>query len=274
MTQEVFQAVDHIMVRVNEAEPMMRLFSETLGLPVSWPLQQNDVATYGWITLGNTNLEFWASVNNGDLPTGQLLPMFHGFALAPYELSRSIGILEQRGIRCKAPRSYATKNREGKEVTNFTNSVILDVSNDLCCIFFCDWGAEGTIFPWPKKHTLEDRRAAAMANMKSCGGGKLGVTGLIEIRLASTDVDESYTKWAAITGQESGPLLLDGIRLCLRSGAKNMIDSLVLGVRSLHGARDVLAKLDLLGTDQGDEIVLSDKATAGLQFRLREVNAV
>lgn len=262
------------MVRVNEAEPIMKLFSETLGLPVSWPLQQNDFATYGWVTLGNTNLEFWASANNGDLPTDQPLPIFHGFALAPYKLSQSIEILEQRGIRCKTPRAYVTKNHEGKEVTNFTNSVILDVSNDLCCIFFCDWGAEGTIFPWPKKLTLEDRRANELIQMALCGGGKLGITGLVEIQVTSTNVDESDSKWAAITGHESVPILADGIRLSLKPGAKNMIESLVFGVRSLHDARYVLAELDLLGADQGDEIALADKATAGLRFRLREVNAL
>lgn len=41
-----FKSIDHVLVRVKNAPLMMDLFATKLGLPVSWPLQTNDFATY------------------------------------------------------------------------------------------------------------------------------------------------------------------------------------------------------------------------------------
>jgi hypothetical protein len=98
MATRVISGVDHIMVRVEKAEPLLILFSEIFGLPVSWPLQRQEFANYAWITFGNTNLEIWAAANNADLPLDQTLPVFSGFALDPPDLHASISLLEDRGI--------------------------------------------------------------------------------------------------------------------------------------------------------------------------------
>lgn len=60
MTERAYRNIDHIVFRLQEAESLYLLFSETFGLPVSWPLQRSDFATFGWVTVGNVNLEFWA----------------------------------------------------------------------------------------------------------------------------------------------------------------------------------------------------------------------
>ena len=62
MTNANYRAVDHVLIRVLAAEPLYALFSDVFALPVSWPLQRNDFATFGWVNVGNTNLEFWAAV--------------------------------------------------------------------------------------------------------------------------------------------------------------------------------------------------------------------
>src|SRR4051812_37897959 len=110
MAVQAFSGVDHIMVRVEKVEPFLILFSDMLGLPVSWPLQQMEFADYAWVTLGNTNLEFWASAKILDLPPAQPLPLFSGFALDPPDLGASIALLEECGMTCKPPRPYLTKN--------------------------------------------------------------------------------------------------------------------------------------------------------------------
>jgi hypothetical protein len=85
------------MVRAPEVEPMMALFASKFGLPVSWPLTRTDFASAsnGWITLGNTNLEFWASSSNDDLPANVTLPLFQGFALEPHDLQKDIAELSK-----------------------------------------------------------------------------------------------------------------------------------------------------------------------------------
>ena len=251
---------------------MMDLFAGTLGLPVSWPLQSNDFATYGWVTLGNTNLEFWASSNNSDLPSEDMLPLFHGLALEPHNLADSIKMLGDRGIKCKAPRPYITQTADGRNATNFTNSVVLDVSSPLVCIFFCEWGHEGTIFPWKEQLTTMQRKFKEQQQLSACGGGKLGITGIVEVELICTRVEETKALWLAMTGNASSePFTEDGIELSFRAGNEDKIESVVIGVRSLATARGVLAEAALLGESHGNEISLSKKACSGLHFRFRQI---
>ena len=138
LNPSAFKSIDHVLVRVKDAQPMMDLFAGTHGLPVSWPLQSDDFATYGWVTLGNTNLEFLASSNNSDLPGEDVLPLFQGIALEPHNLADIIKMLGDRGIKCKAPRPYITQTADGRKVINFTNSVVVDATSPLVCISFAN----------------------------------------------------------------------------------------------------------------------------------------
>lgn len=78
-----YRTIDHVVLRLVTAEPLFRLLSETFQLHVSWPLQRADFATYGWVHVGNTDLELWAASSNTDLPAHAQPPLIHGFALEP-----------------------------------------------------------------------------------------------------------------------------------------------------------------------------------------------
>ncbi|WP_426306101.1 hypothetical protein ACN9MJ_02265 [Acidovorax facilis] len=124
-----YRSIDHVMLRLQAAEPLFQLFSETFGLPVAWPLQRTDFATYGWVHLGNTDLELWAATVNGDLPDHAQPPLIHGFALEPASpLAESLEHAMEAGITCKPPRAFQSENSRGERVTNFTNSVLLELS--------------------------------------------------------------------------------------------------------------------------------------------------
>jgi hypothetical protein len=272
MTAPVFNGIDHIMVRVDKAEPLIALFSDIFLLPVSWPLQRKEFATYAWITLGNTNLEFWAAADNADLPADQTLPLFSGFALDPPNLAASIALLQERGIACKPPRAFFTQNQQGDQVKNFTNSVILDVSNPACCVFFCQWDENGTIYPWPDKLTCKGRQLREQYQLEQCGGGALGVTGLLEMRMVTPDLQTTRNKWQAITGQTSDPFDLGrGIALTLCTGASVRIASIVLAVESLAVARAYLVSHRILGDEQVGEVSIAREACSQLDIRLKEV---
>jgi hypothetical protein len=271
MSFSAFKSIDHVLVRVEDAQAIMNLFTETFGLPVSWPLQSSGFATYGWVTLGNTNLEFWASSNNSDLPSEDVLPLFHGLALEPFDLAHSIKVLGERGINCKAPRPYVTQTTDGRDVTNFTNSVVLDVSSPLVCIFFCEWGAEGTIFPWKQPLTTVERKLKERQQLSACDGGKLGITGLVEVEMLCTRIHETKAQWLAMTGRSEMPITQDGVELSFQSGAADKIDSIVIGVRSLAITRQVLAEAGLLGECFGNEVSMAQNACSGLHFRFRQI---
>lgn len=271
MSADLFRGVDHIVVRVKDAQALMHLFANVLALPVSWPLRTFDFATYGWVTLGNTNLEFWASASNDDLPPEAPPPLFHGFALDPPELATSLSVLADRGVACKPPRPFVTRNARGENVTNFTNSVVLDVSSASCCVFFCAWGDEGSIFPWTEKRSPMQRQQQEQKQLDLCQGGALGVTGLVAIEMGVPDMRLAHSKWQAITGSDSDALSLGrGVNLNLIPGKDQKIQSIVLCVQSLSVARAFLDANGLLGADSPDEISLAPRVCSGLNFRFRQ----
>ena len=267
-----YRSVDHVVVRLLAAEPLYALFTETFGLPVAWPLQRTDFATYGWVHIGNTDLELWASHSNSDLPAYALPPLIHGFALEPaLSLAESLARVEEAGIACKPPRAFQTQNAQGETVANFTNSVLLDVSASSCCIFFCEWNPRSTIYPWPEAATPAQRRAQHRQDLENRNGGPLGITGLTAIRMATPDKHLHQRLWCALSGSQPSQsiALAQDISLDLVPGEHLRVESLTLGVRSLRVARAFLADHQLLQTDAGDLLTIAGK---DLSIHLREAS--
>jgi hypothetical protein len=269
MNEAIYRAVDHIVLRLPEADAITTLFGETFGLPITWPLQRSNFATFSWVSLGNTNLEFWAATDNSDLPVNGQPPLFHGFALDPESLTSSIAQLSELNIHCKQPRSFQTNDGQGGLVTNFTNSVLLDVSTDTCLIFFCEWHENGNIFPWHEKLTSSERRDREREALRECDGGKLGVVGLSEIRLKVVNFDAMMNKWATITGSMGHPLALtDNISLTLLPGERDQIESLVIAVKCLEVAKQFLLEKGILSEVGVNSVQISPEVCHGLIFTL------
>ena len=55
--RQVVKQLDHIIARVDDAEPLFKFLSEALQLPVAWPLRSYPSFTSGGIALGNLYLE-------------------------------------------------------------------------------------------------------------------------------------------------------------------------------------------------------------------------
>jgi len=265
-----YRSIDHLMLRLHAAEPLFELFSETFGLPVAWPLQRADFATYGWVHLGNTDLELWAAATNGDLPEHAQPPLIHGFALEPAApLAESLEQAAEAGITCKPPRAFQSQNSRGELVTNFTNAGLIDLSAPSCCVFFCEWDQRAAIYPWPEAATPVQRRAQHRQALQDCGGGPLGITGLHAIRVGSPNVEAHQRHWRALTGsQQGGPIALTwDVCLELVPAEHLMIASLSLSVRSLSAARAFVASRGLLQSRRCDVLCV---ACEGLEIRLLE----
>ena len=268
--QRPYRSVDHVMLRLTAAEPLYELFSNTLGLPVAWPLQREAFATYGWIHVGNTDLELWAASSNSDLPDHAPAPLVHGFALEPAAaLAECLTWMSEAALAFQAPRAFRSQNPTGQWVTNFTNSVVRDVSSPGCCVFFCEWDRCATIYPWDAAETPVARRAQLREALAERRGGALGITGLQSIRLATPELESTRRHWRALTGSTGGEAirLTSDIALELVSGEHLRIESICLGVRSLDVARNVLRDLRLLEQDHGTALELS---AHGLRMELRE----
>lgn len=262
------------MVRALCIDRLFSLFSNVFELPVSWPKQSSSFATFAWVHVGNTDLELWASTSNNDLPVDCQPPLIHGFALDPnHDLSESIADLASVGIQCKEPRSYKTPDHTGTTVTNFTNSVVLDLSSESCCVFFCAWDSSGTIFPWTERLTSRERRARDRKEFLKRGGGALGLVGLAQIEMSTPALLNAAEKWATFSGEGQPVPLAADIELKLVSGPRHVIQSLTFEVRSLESARTFLSAKSLLGTSSQDELALDPHAADGLKLKFREARA-
>lgn len=264
---QAYRSVDHVMLRLSAAEPLFQLFSDTFALPVAWPLQHAEFATYGWIHVGNTHLELWAATSNADLPPHAPPPLVHGFALEPaLALPDTLAHIAASGINCKPPRAFQTMSAGAEQVTNFTNAVLLDLSSASCCVFLCEWNTKATIYPWSEPETPVQRRSQLRAGLSDRGGGPLGLVGLHAIHMGTPSLERHRRQWQTLSGSRSHPLQLTAeIALELYPAAHLQIDALSFAVRSLDVARHFLASQNLLGDDHGSMLKI---ACEGLQMRL------
>jgi hypothetical protein len=182
--------------------------------------------------------------------------------------------VEALGFSCKAPRAYSSTDEHGVVRTNFTNAVLLDLSGNSCCVFFCEWGREAPIAPWQKGLTTPERRALEREAMAACRGGPLGMIGLSEIELSTRDFEGATDKWRRLT-ESKGPSIpiAEDVELHLSAGRQDIIQSLTFAVHDLADAQRYLASHDLLDKDEVDEVLLSRKFCQGLRFRFVEAAA-
>lgn len=270
----ICRSVDHVMLRTQDTEPLLSLLSETLCLPVTWPLQHSEFASFAWVHVGNTHLEIWAAKNNTDLPADCCMPLIHGLALEPDELAFSIAELARKGVACKPSRPFQTVNADGRSVTNFTNSVVLNLSSSTSCNFFCEWGTQAIIVPWAKGVHARDRHEAEQRKFAELGGGPLGLVRLARVEMSCPDAEVMDRHWRTIAQiASSAPLEIDGVALDLTAGDRHRIDSLSFEVRSLPEARAFLEQWGLLGRETPETLMLSEQATGGLVFHLIEAEA-
>lgn len=268
--QRPYRSVDHIVLRLLAAEPLYGLLSDTLGLPVAWPRQREAFGTYGWVHLGNTDLELWAASSNSDLSSHAPAPLIHGFALEPTAtLRESLSWMDEAQLAVRAPRAFRSQTTAGEWVTNFTNAVLPDVSSPSCCVFFCEWDRCATIYPWDAAETPVVRRAQLREALAQRRGGALGITGLQSIQLGTPHLELTRRHWRTLTGStgRDAIALTSDIALELIPAQHLAIESICLGVRSLAQARSALRELHLLQEDLGSSLYL---AAQGLQIQLKE----
>lgn len=272
--KRAYLGIDHVVIRTTDAQSLFDLLSGPLGLPVTWRLERAAFATFGWVGVGNTNLEIWAAENNSDLPVDCTLPLFHQIALEPGELSKTMARLRALGFSCKEPRTFKSTDQSGQARTNFTNSVLLDMSSDLCRVFCCEWGSDAPIVPWKRGLTTPERRELEQNALAACGGGSLGLVALREIALATPTVAATTERWLRLTESKGEPIAItDDVTLRLSIGTHEVIESLTFVVRDLNVARRFLGGRGLLGMDRADQLSLAERATSGLMFYFVEAVA-
>lgn len=130
MEKAVVKQLDHVIARVDDAAALHSLFSETLQLPVSWPVKSYEAFTSGGISLGNINLEI---LTVGTKSEKEALARFCAFAFECESLSETVDELGRRGLKCSSVVPYIESPAKGLPKTHLWSNAFMDglIGSDL-----------------------------------------------------------------------------------------------------------------------------------------------
>lgn len=251
----IVRKVDHILLSTPEVRPLFSLFSETLGLPVAWPLFPYLQTLSGAVSLGRVNLEVLEPLPGNAGPiAGTEGTQLVGLAFEPPTVEVAVRELEARGLTHEAPWQF--KLNDWVSWTSVPLRGMPGCPVQLLVKYNRDQDARWREF----ESALEQRE-----------GGKLGVLGLDEIVVEATDSEAAPERWDRllapapfVSGRwelESGPAIR------LERGREDRLAALMLRVRSVARACDALAALGLLAPGGPPRLHLAERQAVDLLLR-------
>lgn len=267
------QRIDHIMIRTDRPAEIYALFTDILRLPVAWPLAERGGVVSGGAGFGNVNVEAIKFPGQVSTPTATHIV---GFGFKPTALSESLAELTRRGITHGEPRPFVSTTPDGVRMTFFTNVTLLQFSdsdrpgNATTHIFLSEYD--------PAYVDVDRRRARLRRELESTSGGALGVTGIKEIILGATNPSTAARVWQSLLDPTHTSLpggfwqIGDGPGIRLVHANNNLVQGLVITVKSLSRATEVLQQMGLLGAASATEATLASAKIHGLNIRLVQDN--
>jgi hypothetical protein len=258
--EPVVKKVDHITVSCTDPQALFDTLTQTLGLPVAWPFSAYPGFSTGGVQMGNVNME---TIKFEGESTGQQMPPFtfvYGIVFEPYPLDQITGELQARGADPGQPRDQM-REINGQPVKMWTDVTLQALCTQAYIVYLVDY--------------TEQAKAALTANAVTGPLGGIGLTGVLEIDILSTQADQTRQLWETVFAP--APMSADGVQsygsgpaVRISQGSQDFIEGLVLQVASLQTARDFLAGLGILGDSTATELTISPAAVQGLDIRLVE----
>lgn len=258
----IVHQIDHIIIEAADEQAVFDWFTQTLGLPVAWPVGQWGPIHEGGACVGEVNL----GCNHLMDPASDPWPAIRAIALQPvggYEVV--LPELDVRGIDYSAPMVEPGWSPADPLLApwneGWTNRLVMGWREGTPVAFFCLY-----------HHDSDARRAREVERLRSEMGGRLGITRLQELIVESSDVAADLAGWRNLlqpaTEQEPGLFRIGrGPDLRVVPGDTDRYLALVFKVESQVRAA---AALDELGIAyEKDELIRLDPADAlGLDVRL------
>jgi len=268
-TAPPIRRIDHIMIRTGDPARLFVFFTETLQLPVAWPMMspREGVAT-GGVGFGNVNVEAIQVPRQKSQPSrAQLL----GFGFEPSPLAECLAELDRRGISYGERRPLIATGQDGSKNTLWTNVTLRQFSDGEAAdatmhVFLSEYS--------PAYVNVEQRRERLRRQLAERGGGPLGVEAVKEVIVGVTD-PAARSLWQKLL--DPTPLsgsgtwqLSDGPAIRLLQARENTTRELVISVASLPKAKAFLRERGLLGIDSQQEATIDPSKIEGLNIRLVE----
>ena len=231
-SRPAIKQLDHLMARVDDPQAIFSLLSETLGLPVAWPLKSYPAFQSGGVALGNLYLEV---IQSGARRDADGRGRFCAIAFETPPIEAAVREISRRRIPHTPVVSYVERDREGKRKKVRANAVLggllgrdflLDTTillsrlpgaarlSDAASgsaldrwqmarllehnfVFLCEFYYEnfGDLPFWSEFKDHAEKRAADLARLRAAGGGPLGVESVGEIVVGVKDFDAARELW-------------------------------------------------------------------------------
>jgi hypothetical protein len=234
----IVRQVDHILLRVDDAAAAFATLTETLQIPVAWPLFEYRGFHSGAAGFGGVNLEVLQHAS-GDVPAfaeqAGVYPI--GIAFEPVTVDGAIAQLDARGIGHSEPFD------DGISEAIAWTSIDLDPTPDTPIRLLVKY-----------KFDQDARRAMLGSKLRERNGGPLGIRRLDAIEIGARDAGAASARWQALF-DPIAPVLpgywefYDGPAIRLIEADEDRMLRLIILVESLPAAVAELGARDLLGQE-------------------------
>ena len=119
--------IDHVMIKADDPREVFALFTETLGLPIAWPLEERGGVVSGGVGFGNVNVEAIRFPSQASLPSRAQLT---GFGYEPSALRACLDELRRRGVPFGPMRPLIVTDSRGAKQTLLAAGTVADVALD------------------------------------------------------------------------------------------------------------------------------------------------
>ncbi|OFW60105.1 MAG: hypothetical protein A2Y75_02120 [Candidatus Solincola sediminis] len=254
--QPLVKKIDHVSISSPDPEGLFTTLTETLELPVAWPLSSYQGFTTGAANAGNVNIE----TIKFDTARPVLSASIYGVVFESYPLSDTLDEFKQRGADPSDPQDQM-RDINGAQVKVWTNVTLNALCNDQYIVYLCEYAKE-----------MEDS-LASRAVSRPFGG--IGLVGVKEISIGTTEPQQLREEWETILApavmSSDGVLSFDsGPAIHIVQASTDSIIGLVLEVVSLDKARDFLSQKVMPGDTSEGEIHIDPMKVQGLDITLVE----
>ena len=255
------------MIRTASPPELYTFFTETMRLPVAWPLTspRQGVMT-GGVGVGNVNLETIQIPGQTEQQ-----PRLLGFAFEPEALDESLRQLTLRGLAAGVRRELVGSRPDGSRGVLWTNVTLLQFSDS-------DNPANGTVHVFLSEYSpayvdVRQRRERLRQQLAASGGGPLGVVDVREVVVGVRDLEMARRLWQRLLdpAPSSGPntwRVGDGPAIRLVPAPQDRMQALVIRVASLDRAKAFLSDNRLLGAATEGQVTIDPSKVGGLDLRL------
>jgi len=253
----VVRQVDHVLVECRDPQKIYSFFADTLQLPIAWPMNQNQNYASGGIGTGDVNIELFSYVGKASTATTH----FYGIAFEPYPLSDALHRLQFLSIRYDKPVPVTASLPNGSTGIAWTTVALPTLSKPAMSIFLYEYS--------PSFLKVDVRRKQMGNRLMLNRGGPLGINGVDEIVIGSTDLKKDLAAWKLMFGNLSSAgriSPINGPPIRIAADTVDQVREITFRVESLAKARNFLVKSKLLGSASGSKLYIIPSKLQGLRI--------